>query len=392
MSKARDKQTSKFCTALNKVLEGYVASQIAIRKRIEGRDIRSVPRYHMEGNIYERRYGGMLFIGRLGNRALSKGVSLFFELAPEMQARITRNEVREVLGWIIARWIRRKRRGISLLDAELIRQQALRYIYRHMLSDNEHLLPCVLTPAAGIKNFSIGPVSFRSMKNFLNTYQRNLSETKHRIEKQWIAAARARKDNGRPLCRSMPEKKWPLPAIRAEASEWVDNLIVLIKQYPWMATVRVAQCSPKMSLENANTSLEIALNGIRLYFGADYADVVRQVGKNRIERETAHAALDSKGHLLISYSKRFEGNAVPDDWPKRLSSDYITQLIGSLIPNVTGGDMLPPLHRRIVDALAWYGEAVMDEQPHSRMIKALTGLERIAVTKGAGSSAEMLKR
>ena len=188
---------------------------------------------------------------------------------------------------------------------------------------------------------------------------------------------------------------WPRKAIHDSSVRWVDDFRSILSTYPWVAIIEVSLCAPKMSKEQAELAVETALNAIRLVFGTTHAYSIRRGGSFRLEARTTSATLEATGRLHISYSRTWESAGLPNDWTLHLLDPHVAPLIeslGNLITHVSAGGVLPPLHQRVVDSLAWYGEAVAEPQPHTRLLRCMACLERLLVTPGRGRKEEMVRR
>jgi hypothetical protein len=216
---------------------------------------------------------------------------------------------------------------------------------------------------------------------FLRKHHEAIEGALTQIEDGWLKSERLRKAGRLSVELLDAANRWPRKAIRDASIRWTDDFRSILSTYPWVAIVEVAFCAPKMSRERAELAVETSLNALRLVFGTTHAYSMRRGGGSRLEARTASATIGPTGRLYIAYSRTWESAGLSDDWTEHLLDSKVAPLIeslGNLITHISAGGVLPPLHQRVVDSLVWYGEAVAEPQPHTRLLRCMASLARIS--------------
>ncbi len=84
-------------------------------------------------------------------------------------------------------------------------------------------------------------------------------------------------------------------------------------------------------------------------------------------------------------------NGLPDNWTKQIlegEGQMGLDQAGVVLESRLNPDLERPLSQRMLDALQWFGEAVRDPSPSTRVIKYVTALERLTLTKKVDDIAE----
>lgn len=331
---------------------------------------------------------GVEIIGRQGAKGFRKAAEAFFDFHSDYRGRITKKEIIEVLKPLFSREVIRKRKAVDLCLSERILRTTHRYVRRHLLRTTTHFLPCVITSVETDELVQIGPVRLLPTESFFREYESAIDDYARSTERHWIERERLRILGQAPTCRPNRNKKWPLKSIRDNVQLWLKDFKDIFESYPWVAVVEINSCAREMSQKRAVLAVETALNALRLLFGADHARGARLGGGFRLETKSATATMTSDGELRLQFVRKWEDSSLPDDWPKLVQDRgfHVIGPVGSLISPIATGHVLPPLYQRIIDSLSWYGEAVSEPQPHTRILRCMACLERLLVTPGRGAS------
>lgn len=152
--------------------------------------------------------------------------------------------------------------------------------------------------------------------------------------------------------------------------------------YRWFAAVTVTHSDSRRSEELANRAATSALDCLQLLIGARHSHRMAIAGPaNHYAR--AFSLGISREQLRFSISTTALGEvALPDRWMSMIQDDYPTAIdrIGTILESVAQADLERPLSRRFLDAAQWFGEAVRDKAPATRLIKYVLALERLVLT------------
>jgi hypothetical protein len=151
--------------------------------------------------------------------------------------------------------------------------------------------------------------------------------------------------------------------------------------YRWFAAVTVTHSDSRRSEELASRAATSALDCLQLLIGA------RRSHRMAISGPANHYARSftlgiSREQLRYSVTTSSLGEvALPDGWLGMLEQDFpiAVDKIGTILELVAQADLERPLSRRFLDAAQWFGEAVRDPAPATRLIKFVLALERLVL-------------
>lgn len=220
-------------------------------------------------------------------------------------------------------------------------------------TDLTHYLPCRLTYSTESTAFSIGPVRFMSKLFFDKLMEPRISEF-------------AAKNN----------------------SVYIDTNIANAKHYysgfDWVGEVTVLNCDPKVSKLRAESAVTAALNILHILFGS-YPTRKMAVGGARLKEDLrSHLSMNRNNHLSISWSqKATSAVGFEEGWTEILKrsdvQDFLTGATKTIEPLVNPS-IKRPLALKFVDAAAWFGDAVREQSDSARIVKAVSGLERLVLS------------
>jgi hypothetical protein len=274
-----------------------------------------------------------------------------------LHRRVRLDTVREPLAELLVQRFVRERRPVTIQQVERVLSAAGRAA-EMKCSDVVHLVPCHLMWVEEPDELRIGPVLFRSRRNFR---QRILQKVRaYRVSEPG--------PNGR---------KWDRTLL-------IDALHYY-RSFKWVAEVAVVGCDATISEELARKAVTSALDCVHLIFGAGHTDRMR-VGGPRIRRDERAALQISKdGNLEVSLSSGGMGQVdFPEGWSAALERDdfkRVLHLTGLALEAAVNPDLNRPLSLRFLDAALWFGEAVRETSPAARVVKFVTALERMVMTE-----------
>lgn len=246
------------------------------------------------------------------------------------------------------------------LSAAVKRAKSKRY-------DAIHFIPCRLMTAVGPGEFTVGPVVFRSRASFFERLQPH-------VDAAWEDSAR-KGDAGN--------------IIWKRTKEYYDA-------FTWVAEVKILNCDPAISEERAQLAVTAALDTLHVVFSESHTHRMAVGGPTMAADRRAHIHLNANDRLCSSASSAATSAVgFPEDWGKFLKDDTIIHMFrgaGKAIEPIVNPSAQSPLGLRFVDAASWYGQAVREAPAASRVIKAMTALERLVVTREENIAATLSAR
>jgi hypothetical protein len=215
-------------------------------------------------------------------------------------------------------------------------------------------------PTQKFKEFDIGPVHFVWMEKFLDE---NRQEIKSNYPKGQDGAEPGREEHD---------------------DEMMGWLIGFYKNYNWVAIITIPECSESVSRLRAVNAVQAALDILKLLFGPEKGKRLR-LGESRVPPDkTSRLTREASGAYHISSSIRLSDDIgiTPGVFEQILNEDNPHLLTASTTLNA----YIDPkyerhLKRRYLDALSWYGEAVVEPMPSAQIIRYVASWERLTITQ-----------
>ena len=172
-------------------------------------------------------------------------------------------------------------------------------------------------------------------------------------------------------------------------SSYADDINFVLSEVARFAKLTILELQ-ELSFEDAIPTLPHPSGQGSLHCGARAEQRLRDLSELAISRSR--------------FASRIEADPVVKELKKIIIDRFIKErrqlsdreaekpLMGTAIVTGHGLPKNAPLARRFIDASAWYGEAVRDKFPASRMIKYMTAVERIVTTKNEEGLSETISR
>jgi len=146
--------------------------------------------------------------------------------------------------------------------------------------------------------------------------------------------------------------------------------------------VDVPACSAKVSYEHALSLTRAALNVLKLILGRHHTYRVRTAENRGHAPKSAKLCRDEEGNLQISALNTPDQNVLGDECLEALAKDFPVDLRQAtvVLTHAAGFADPPPLCRRFLDALSWYGDAVNEPSAAARIVKFVTAIEAMCGT------------
>lgn len=216
-------------------------------------------------------------------------------------------------------------------------------------------LPCVLAGAQSPAEFNIGPVTFTTVSVFevrLASLNSDLREFDERI---------------RDL-----------------------EFLHYIRQFGWIASVKVPPCSLSVSKFRAELAARTAINIVRVWFGLGHGERMRLVHTEPATSGFSKFLMESDGKISLNWSRKSEGAPVVADWFTQV--DVHHHKLASWLLNDIVNDKRSELAERLIDALSWFGDAAFEPSPGAKIAKLVMLLERLTATARRFSKKRFCRR
>ncbi|MGG4775760.1 hypothetical protein ACLO87_14095 [Paenalcaligenes sp. Me52] len=316
--------------------------------------------------------GGHLYCGRIGWTKLGALTELCLNLDPRLRRRIRHNQALKAVIDSFVSLFSQTSCALNEVSAGQLLQDSLRKL-RLSLVVTEHYVPCVLFPDGPLSEFSIGPVTFTRRRQFFKNKKAEFRRSAEMNTAAHIEFINAKVAQGFPRDRMLNKK---------ESRRLVRNLqarsIRIYRDYPWVASVKVIDCDSETSKAHALESVNMALNVIRVLLGADATRKLRSAWSQSNTLKKAHLHADSNGIISSSLSSESDAPVGVINWDKALHrANWELAILGSALNSIVDPKEISPLSQRLLDAVHWYGDAVMDSNPPASIIKYITVIERL---------------
>ncbi|EIZ78254.1 hypothetical protein WSK_3136 [Novosphingobium sp. Rr 2-17] len=225
-----------------------------------------------------------------------------------------------------------------------------------------HFIPCQLTTFSKGDGISLGPVRFMTRKEAKAALRTALNADE---------AIKAKEPDG--------------------GRDQIGRAIAHYKGYQWFAQVSVENCAPSRSEEIALAAASSALDFLHALIGWRASRDMSIAGQfGHFDRTAAIMREEPSGKLSITTGWQFRGGSLEDGWTGQLAIDMDVgvERAGLILQSCVNPDLPRPISQRMCDVAQWFGEAVRDPSPSTRVVKFVTALERLTLTEKVDDVAE----
>lgn len=250
-----------------------------------------------------------------------------------------------------------------------------------------HHLPCIVFYAREPDQFTIGPVTFTTTARFLAQQEEELRRYRDSNYSAFGADLRKRQ----------PELSDA--EVSAESAEFADKHIERIRryylEYEWVASVLIPPAHESVSQLRAERTVDAALDALRL-FVPTFPELYRRANAPNTPFDTRELMTNTSGRLSSAMCQGGRGAPALDGWYESVMRDApeLWQEFERAIGTITKGDKSDKLTQRLIDALNWFGQAVVEANPAAAIVKYTAALERLTITGhvNQGLEAMLIKR
>jgi hypothetical protein len=172
-------------------------------------------------------------------------------------------------------------------------------------------------------------------------------------------------------------------AVKAEslADQNIHDIRKYYAAYGWVASVNVEPCHESISKARAERTVDAALDVLRILVPG-YSQRYKRANQGNLPSKAFELATNQDGKMQTTV--RFESKGAPagDDWHAWLLSEgsAFWDMFGIAIGALASDEKVDHLHERLLDALNWFGQAVVENNPAAKVVKYTAALERLTMT------------
>lgn len=323
---------------------------------------------------------GITFLGQKADKRFYDIAIRAHQTDPDLSDRTTVSILVKTIKHNFQEEILKKNNKLTQALADRMISRAGRHVKTRKLKTIKYFLPCILPDDSATDQFCIGPVIFTRTVQLLEKKKKQFNEYTARVEKQYLDNQIDRKEILTPSEIEKTEKD-----IRKFSKTSLKDLRKYYQQFPWIAEIEIFKFEEEKSMEIANLCFNTGLNILRLFFPYQSAGEIRQ-GSNRKGDQKTVMLTEENGEAHISLQVRFDCGD-EKGWVQKFTSGEGGRWIstaGSLIPHLFSGGPIPLLYQRFLNALWWYGEALVQEDvPCLKVISLTNALEAfLGTTEG----------
>jgi hypothetical protein len=324
-----------------------------------------------------------------GTEALKRIYMVAREALDESQWRDrieVRRVARELIDLMWARVVGAQPMALSNELADELVKSAIETASRECKSIT-HFIPCHVVYERVPESFSIGPVLFRHMDSFLAEIgpelQASIPSRAHEV--------------------ATMRKAWRKEAdeshLRSEAVEEAEDFNASAKsyfqQFRWVAVVDISESAKEVSRRQAELCVESALHFLRVSLGAQHSHGIRS-DAHPLQPQRGAELARSDGRWSVTLTRSWtEGNSLGDEWWEIVNSGErkcFLEGAGTIVTMLSKFQPMTEISQRLLDAATWFGQAVLDPAPGTKLLKFVAAIERLTIFKKEGSFLERVKR
>lgn len=165
------------------------------------------------------------------------------------------------------------------------------------------------------------------------------------------------------------------------ADRHIRNIREYYGAYGWVASVNVAPCHKTVSKARAERTVDAALDVLRLLVPG-YSQKYRRANAPNTPSKTFELVSNQGGEIQATVHLEAKGAPAGERWHVWMLNeasefwDKFERAISALV----GDEKTDDLNQRLLDAVNWFGQAVVENNPAAKVVKYTAALERLTVT------------
>jgi hypothetical protein len=359
----------------------FIANEIVRYASMEVRDLMAYLREHKEDywhSVPHPSGSGNLTVGAAAGRRFYELAARHLSTRPDLKhnfdTELFTAAVKKEFVWTFLK------RGEKELSQRVIDKMLAAAVKRAKKEHKAltHYIPCIVVSSKEPEAFRIGPVTFVCMEKFLHDHKEAFEAERESIREDHIRRCQEAIAAGRPA------EEIATPDISEKLAErLVGNTVEYFEQFKWIAIVSIPECDVTLSRERAERAIEASLDTLKLFFGRTHGKPLRQGHALGTPPKTAKLTREADGKFDFSYGWSSQDTPAGKEWFGVLSgpNESYLRAAASALYACVNPQHGSHLNERFLDAMAWYGQAVSEQQTSVRIVKYVAALERLTVTK-----------
>ncbi|WP_148299097.1 HEPN domain-containing protein [Acetobacter okinawensis] len=230
-----------------------------------------------------------------------------------------------------------------------------------------HWIPCHLVANDNPALIHAGPVTFQRISNFMQDLQPELARYINELSSDQDRRCLEGIDGDRPVSKKQRE-------------DLVDKARRYYEHFDWVAKVTISNFASRPSADRAGLCVQAALDVFRFFLGRLSGHSIDTETHGILGIEKAQFTKIKNEKLDISLYQALTVPRLNDEaWSGLIAfiDPQKPNLVDSLLKTLMSGDTPPPLSKRLLDSLNWFGQAANETSPGAAITKFVTSIEQI---------------
>ena len=246
-----------------------------------------------------------------------------------------------------------------------------------------HHIPCALFYDEEPSKFNVGPVTFTRSDRFLSDFEKSLNDYQQLLTERFATGLQKQ----RPALSS--------DEAMADAGNFAQRQLADIRdyycRYNWGASVSIPACHEAVSKLRAERTIDAALDVLRLFVTSNPQRYRRGNAPNA-PFDMHELTTDALGKVRATFRREAQGGPAGKGWYEALLQrvPWLWALFEKAIALLPGDEKVDELNQRLLDALNWFGQAIVEQNAGAKIVKYAAALERLTVTSHINSGIEAL--
>jgi hypothetical protein len=340
----------------------FVFSECMRFSRMPRSELRNLGREHMFCVLPHPSGTGSMICGRDAQNRLIDISNEVIRLN-RLDGRVTASSVRHHLGEALVRRFMNERREINEQQIDKLVSSLGRAALRGCTAKT-HFVPCHLLQVEDPAELRLGPVTFRTRTNFRNRILQKVYEYS-------------------------PTKNLEFGRKR------LADALHYYRGFKWVAEVTVPTADSESSKRLALATVQAAVNCLTVIFGANSTGDMVVGGTRAYDARMGHLWLSPEDAINAEISVSYGGPGqmeFPRGWWERLpvGARPALNLCGIVLESAANPTLDRPVSRRVLDAIQWFGEGVRETTGGAKVVKYVTALERMLMTREHDNIADVV--
>jgi hypothetical protein len=231
-----------------------------------------------------------------------------------------------------------------------------------------HHIPCTLFVEKEPSQFTVGPVTFTRVEKFFEDHESALNE----YHRSFAENRQTKPGEG-------SEKELSAEAVTL-ADRNMQNIRSYYSQSGWVASVSVPSCHATFSKDRAERTVDAALDMLRLLIPSLIQ--YRRANAPATLSPGWELATDANGKAHASFRLEAKQVSAGEGWHTWAvgEASQFWKPFEKAIELLPTGDKPDELNQRLLDALNWFGQALLEQNAAAKVVKYTAALERLTMT------------